>query len=70
MAIYRTLTRAVVREVHRALVGRGIVTDYSNLRPARHATSRTLTTAATTPGVWPSRLSDLESGSCRDDVCA
>jgi transposase len=69
-AVYRSLKRAVVREVFRALVGRYNVPDHRDLRPARQAKNLTLTAAATHLAVWPSALSELELGTRRDDDLA
>jgi transposase len=69
-AVYRSLKRAVAREIFRALVGRTEVPDHRDLRPARQAKNLTLATAALQLRVWPSALSDLERGKRRDDTLA
>lgn len=69
-AIYRSLKRAVVREIFRALVGRYDVPDHRDLRPARQAKNLTLAAAASHLAVWPSALSELELGTRRDDDLA
>jgi transposase len=66
-AIYRTLKRAVAREIYRSLAGHCTVPDDSDLRPARRAKNITLTNAATALGVWPARVGELELGRRRDD---
>jgi len=69
-AVYRSLKRAVVREIFRALVGRYDVPDHRDLRPARQTKNLTLAAAATCLHVWPSALSELELGTRRDDGLA
>lgn len=69
-AVYRSLKRAVAREIHRALSGHCAVPDYTDLRPARQAKNITLTTAANALHVWPARVGELELGRRRDDTFA
>jgi len=69
-AVYRTLRRAVAREVYAALTGHCSVPDYTDLRPARRAKNITLTTVATALDVWPARVGELELGRRRDDAFA
>jgi transposase len=69
-AVFRALKRAVAREIHRALVGRCDVPDYTDLRPARQAKNITLTRVAQHFGVWPMHISTLERGTRRDDHLA
>lgn len=69
-AVFRALKRAVAREIYRALLGNCAVPDYTDLRPARHAKNLTLTAAATSLGVWPATISQLELGQRRDDTLA
>ena len=66
-AVYRSLKRAIAREVFQALIGNCAVPNYSDLRPARQAKNITLTTVAAALGVWPSRVGELELGRRRDD---
>lgn len=61
-AVFRSLKRAVAREVFHALAGHCAVPDYSDLRPARRAKNLTLTAAAAHLGVWPARVGELELG--------
>ncbi|MFB9730816.1 IS110 family transposase [Ornithinimicrobium kibberense] len=68
--VYRSLKRAVAREIYQALVGRCTVPDYSDLRPARHAKNLTLAAAATDLHVWPTAISQIERGKRRDDKLA
>lgn len=69
-AVYRSLKRAIAREVFQALIGNCAVPNYSDLRPARQAKNITLTTVAAALGVWPSRVGELELGRRRDDEFA
>ncbi|GAB2472172.1 IS110 family transposase [Luteococcus sediminum] len=69
-AVYRSLKRALVREVVRALTGHCQIPNYTDLRPTRQAKNLTLTTAAQHFNVWPARISDLELGKRRDDTLA
>lgn len=59
-AVYRSLKRAVVREIYRALIGRYEVPNHLDLRPARQAKNLTLAAAASHLNVWPSALSDID----------
>ncbi|WP_010149438.1 IS110 family transposase [Serinicoccus profundi] len=68
--VYRSLKRAVAREIYQALIGRSTVPDYSDLRPARHAKNLTLAAAATDLHVWPTAISQIERGKRRDDQLA
>jgi transposase len=61
-AVFRSLKRAIAREVFQALLGNCVVPDYSDLRPARRAKNLTLTAAAEHLGVWPARVGELELG--------
>lgn len=61
-AVFRSLKRAVAREIFHALTGHATVPDYSDLRPARQAKNLTLTAAAKHLGVWPARIGELELG--------
>jgi transposase len=70
VAVFRALKRAVAREIYRAPLGHCAVPEYTDLRPARHAKNLTLTTAATSLGVWPATISQLELGQRRDDTLA
>ena len=67
-AVFRALKRAVAREIHRALTGRGDIPTYTDLRPARQARNITLTQAAQHFAVWPSHISTIERGTRRDDT--
>lgn len=69
-AVFRTLKRAVAREVFQALAGDCAAPDYSDLRPARRAKNLTLTAAATHLGVWPARIGELELGRRPNDELA
>jgi transposase len=69
-AVFRALKRAVAREIHRALVGRCDVPDYTDLRPARQAKNITLTRVAQHFQVWPMHISTIERGTRRDDQLA
>jgi transposase len=69
-AVFRTLKRAVAREVFRALTGRCDIPDYQDLRPARRAKNLTLTAAAAHLGVWPARIGEFELGRRPNDELA
>lgn len=66
-AVYRSLKRAIAREVFQALTGNCAVPNYSDLRPARQAKNITLTAIAAALDVWPARVGELELGRRRDD---
>lgn len=66
-AVYRSLKRAIAREVFQALIGNCAVPNYSDLRPTRQAKNITLTAVAAALGVWPARVGELELGRRRDD---
>lgn len=66
-AVYRSLKRAIAREVFQALTGNCAVPNYSDLRPARQAKNITLTAVAAALDVWPARVGELELGRRRDD---
>lgn len=61
-AVFRSLKRAIAREVFQALLGNCVVPDYSDLRPTRTAKNLTLTAAAEHLGVWPAHVGELELG--------
>lgn len=69
-AVFRALKRAVAREIHRALIGRCDVPDYTDLRPARQNKNITLTQVAQHFQVWPMHISTIERGTRRDDQFA
>jgi transposase len=69
-SVFRSLKRAVAREIFRALTGRCSVPDYSDLRPARRAKNLTLTAAAAHLDVWPARIGELELGRRPNDELA
>ena len=69
-AVYRSLKRAVAREVFRALTGHCEIPNYTDLRPARQAKNLTLTTVAQHFNVWPAHISEIELGKRRDDTLA
>lgn len=66
-AVYRSLKRALAREVFRALTGHCEIPNYTDLRPARQAKNLTLTNAAEACQTWPSRISEIELGKKRND---
>lgn len=69
-AVYRSLKRALAREVYRALTGHCEIPNYTDLRPARQAKNLTLTNAAQACRTWPARISEIELGKRRDDSLA
>ena len=69
-AVYRSLKRALAREVYRALTGHCEIPNYTDLRPARQAKNITLTNAAEACGTWPARISEIELGKRRSDDLA
>lgn len=69
-AVYRSLKRALVREVFKALTGHCEIPNYTDLRPARQAKNLTLTNAAEACHTWPARISEIELGKRRDDNLA
>lgn len=69
-AVYRSLKRALVREVFKTLTGHCEIPNYTDLRPARQAKNLTLTNAAGACHTWPARISEIELGKRRDDNLA
>ncbi len=69
-AVYRSLKRAVAREIYQALLGHCPIPNYTDLRPARQAKNITLTNVAKHFNVWPATISQLELGQRRDDKLA
>ena len=68
--VYRSLKRALAREVYRALTGHCEIPNYTDLRPARQAKNITLTNTAEACGTWPARISEIELGKRRSDDLA
>jgi transposase len=68
--IIRCLKRYIAREMYRLLTTECVVTDHGDLRSARTAAGITVTAAADHFQVWPTKISRLERGICRDDTLA
>ena len=64
--IMRCLKRYVAREIYRVLQNPRPVPPTNDLRPKRQIRHITLTTAAQQFNVWPSSISRIEQGKCRD----
>jgi transposase len=64
--IMRCLKRYVAREIYRVLQNPRPVPPTNDLRPKRQKRHITLTTAAQHFNVWPSSISRIERGKCRD----
>jgi len=64
--IMRCLKRYVAREIYRVLQNPRPVPPTNDLRPKRQIRHITLTTAAQQFNVWPSSVSRIERGKCRD----
>lgn len=69
-AVYRSLKRALTREVFKALTSHCAIPNYTDLRPSRQAKNLTLTNAAEACHTWPARISEIELGKRRDDNLA
>lgn len=69
-AVYRSLKRALTREVFKALTGHCEIPNYTDLRSARQAKNLTLTNAARACQTWPARISEIELGKRRNDDLA
>ncbi|MER5908622.1 hypothetical protein ABT150_53145 [Streptomyces mirabilis] len=65
--IIRLLKRAIAREIFRCLTSTVNVPGIADLRPLRQSKNITVTAAARHLGVWLTRMSDIERGTCRLD---
>lgn len=70
LELLRVLKRAIAREIYRYLTQQVTVPEIADLRPLRQSKNITVTAAANHFNIWPSRISNLERGTRRNDQLA
>ena len=70
LELLRVLKRAIAREIYRYLTQQVTVPQIADLRPLRQSKNITVTAAANHFNIWPSRISNLERGTRRNDQLA